>query len=134
MTAAEQRPCPRCGRPFTWTTSAPRQKFCQNTCRAAYNRNPARYASGPIPPGSAPPGRGTTPADGITLTGGTMTSGGIVTNAGTMPGHGVTAVRPCPHCGKAITAITWIVPPAAAAVTAPLTSSDTPARSVTRAR
>jgi endogenous inhibitor of DNA gyrase (YacG/DUF329 family) len=123
MTAAEQRPCPRCGKTFTWTTSAPRQKFCGNTCRAAYNRSPARFAAGPIPPGRRTPASGTTPP------------GGTITASGATPGDGITAVRPCPHCGKPVTAVTWIVPPAAAAVTvtAPLTSGDTPARYVTRA-
>ncbi len=114
MTTAEQRACPRCGKAFTWTTSAPRQKFCGNTCRAAYNRNPARYANGPVPPGSAVTTRGTVTASG------TATSDSIVTASQTAPGDGITAVRPCPHCGRPVTAITWIVPPAAATVTAPL--------------
>lgn len=72
MTAAEQRACPRCGRAFTWTTSAPRQKYCST-----------------------------------------------VMAGGTAPGSGTTAVRPCPHCGQPVTAVTWIIPPAAATVTAP---------------
>jgi endogenous inhibitor of DNA gyrase (YacG/DUF329 family) len=105
MTTAQQRACPRCGRAFTWTTAAPRQKFCGNRCRSAYNRNPARYAAGPVPPG---------PANS------TATTPGTTTTSGTVPGDGtITAVRACPHCGKPITAITWIVPPAAAAVTTP---------------
>ena len=113
---AEQRPCPRCGQRFTWTPAAPGQKFCGNRCRSAYNRNPARYAGGPIPPGPA------------------STAAGTATAGGTMPGGGTTTVRPCPHCGKPVTAITWIVPPAAATVTSPGTSGDTPARSVTHTR
>ncbi len=112
MTTAEQRSCPRCGRAFTWTTAAPRQKFCGSRCRSAYNRNPARYAAGPIPPGP-PPATATAP--------GTSTAGGTATAGGT-----ITAVRPCPHCGRPVTAITWIVPPAAANVTTPETSGDTP--------
>jgi endogenous inhibitor of DNA gyrase (YacG/DUF329 family) len=101
---AQQRACPRCGRAFTWTTAAPRQKFCGNRCRSACNRNPARYAAGPVPPG---------PASHAATTPGT--TGGTAPNDAT-----ITAVRACPHCGKPVTAITWIVPPAAAAVTMPL--------------
>jgi len=119
MTTAEQRNCPRCGRAFTWTTSAPRQRYCGNRCRSAYNRNPARYAGGPIPPGPPPPATATAP--------GTSTAGGTATAGGTMPGDStITAVRACPHCGRPVTAITWIVPPAAATVTTPGTSGDTP--------
>lgn len=110
MTLAEQRTCPRCGKAFTWTTAAPRQRYCANRCRSAYNRNPARYANGPIPP----PASSTTMASGTT-----STPGGTVSATGTMPGDGTTTVRPCPHCGEPVTAITWIVPPAAAAVTTP---------------
>jgi len=102
MTTAQRRACPRCGSAFTWTTSAPRQKFCGNRCRSAYNRDPARYAAGPIPPRATMPGNGTG------------------TTGGTMPCDGTTAIRPCPHCGKPVTAITWLVPPAAATVTTPL--------------
>jgi endogenous inhibitor of DNA gyrase (YacG/DUF329 family) len=100
---AQQRACPRCGRAFTWTTAAPRQKFCGNRCRSAYNRNPARYTAGPVPPST------------------TATTPGTDTTGGTVPGDAtITAIRACPHCAKPITAITWIVPPAAAAVTTPL--------------
>ena len=116
MTAAQQRACPRCGHAFTWTTAAPRQKFCRNRCRSAYNRNPARYAAGPIPPG---------PANGTMTTPGTTTTRG--TPGGTVPGDStITTARPCPHCGKPITAITWIVPPTAATVTTPAAGRDTP--------
>ena len=110
---AEQRTCPRCGQPFTWTTSAPRQKFCASRCRTSYNRSPARYAAGPIPP--SPP-RGTP-----------MTASGTVTASGrSTPDGTITAVRPCPHCGSPVTAITWIVPPAAATVTTPLPVATRP--------
>lgn len=122
MTTAQRRACPRCGQAFTWTTSAPRQKFCGNNCRSAYNRDPARYAAGPIPPGGTVPGKGT------------VTTGGTATTDGTMPGDGITAVRPCPHCGKPVTAITWIVPPAAATVTTPLPAATRRKRSVTYTR
>jgi endogenous inhibitor of DNA gyrase (YacG/DUF329 family) len=103
MTAAQQRACPRCGTPFTWTSAAPRQKYCSNRCRAAWNRNPARYAAGPIPPGPAS----------------TTTTSGTMTTSSTAPGRDITSTRPCPHCGKPVTAITWIIPPAAAVTTPP---------------
>lgn len=43
-----------------------------------------------------------------------------MTAAGTAPGDcAIHTTRPCPHCGKPVTAITWIVPPAAATVIPP---------------
>ena len=30
---AEQRPCPSCGTTFTWTSAAPRQRFCSTRCK-----------------------------------------------------------------------------------------------------
>lgn len=125
---AEQRACPRCGQAFTWTPAAPRQKYCRNSCRSAYNRNPARYAAGPVPPGS------TTTTRRTATPGGTTTAMRTPPAGGTAPGDAITTARPCPHCGQPVTAVTWIVPPAAATVTTPLTGGDTPARSVTGAR
>lgn len=107
---AEQRQCPACGTEFTWTSAAPRQRFCSTRCKhrwwCARRRQAIAALSGndtaaPVrsdPRATAHDHRGVGPR----------------ADAGT-----VAAVPACPHCGKPVAIVAWLVPPAAANVTTP---------------
>jgi predicted nucleic acid-binding Zn ribbon protein len=110
MTArAEQRTCPSCGTPFTWTPAAPRQKFCSTRCKHRWHdarkrdrrRNPGLARAGTHPP--APP----TPVDATTTAVEPATAGGLA------------ATPACPHCRQPIALVAWLVPPAASITTPP---------------
>jgi len=93
--SAEQRECPSCGTEFTWTTAAPRQRFCSTPCRQRWwDRSRRRRGR---QPGDDPRG-----PDGTTLA----------------------AVPACPHCRKPVAIVAWLVPPAAASVTTPTRHAD----------
>lgn len=127
MTRTEQRACPGCGTEFTWTTDAPRKKFCSEPCRHRWWGRRRRQAtdflnrrgvpnrdSEPPPAGAehAPRGdapRGTGPRDRGPR------------------GDGVTAAVPaCPHCRKPVAVVAWLVPPAAASIDTPRHADNNP--------
>ena len=110
MTGAEQRTCPACGTPFTWTTAAPRQRFCSAPCRQRWwDRNrrrrsrqhrddprghdPRHTAGDPPSPAGDPRARSSDPT--------------------------LAAAPACPHCRKPVAIVAWLVPPTAASVATP---------------
>jgi endogenous inhibitor of DNA gyrase (YacG/DUF329 family) len=108
VTGAEQRTCPACGTAFTWTTAAPRQRFCSTPCRQRWwdrSRRRRGRQPGDDPHGHDPrrqPGDDPRGPDGTTLA----------------------AVPACPHCRKPVAIVAWLVPPAAASVTTPTRHAD----------
>jgi endogenous inhibitor of DNA gyrase (YacG/DUF329 family) len=123
--SAEQRDCPQCGNPFTWTTASPRQKYCSTLCKHRWHQahrkprkrrrrrqDPTRDVARPPAP-TADVGSPSPPA------------------AGTAGETGLTTAPACPHCRKPVALVAWLVPPAAAEVKEPPRHADTPTRSVT---
>jgi endogenous inhibitor of DNA gyrase (YacG/DUF329 family) len=108
---AEQRQCPACGTEFTWTSAAPRQRFCSTRCKHRWWCARRRQATAAL-------ARDSTPA----TTGGTRAAthddrgGAARHHAGTGT---VAAVPACPHCSKPVAIVAWLVPPAAAVTTPP---------------
>lgn len=108
MTGAEQRTCPACGTLFTWTTAAPRQRFCSTPCRQRWwdrNRRRRSRHHGDDPRGHDPrhtdePRRADDPRG--------------TSNDGTLA-----AVPACPHCRRPVAIVAWLVPPTAASVATP---------------
>lgn len=94
----EPRSCLNCGRPITVSTRNPRKRFCSPRCRVAdWHRRHDR-------PAGDTTGLSAIPEQAYA--------------ANAVP-NGVPASTRCPHCGQAVTAITLLVPPAAAHVTTP---------------
>ncbi len=121
MTGAEQRTCPACGTPFTWTSAAPRQRFCSTPCRQRWwdrtrcqrRRRHSDHPQGHDPHGHDPHGHDPRrPQD----------SGQRRQQDDDPRGHddpAIAAVPACPHCRKPVAIVAWLVPPAAATVAAP---------------
>ena len=109
MTAAEQRTCPTCGAPFTWTPAAPRQRFCSTPCRQRWWDRSRRRRS--RPPGDDPHGHDPRRSRADDPHG---------HDAGTLA-----AIPSCPHCKQPVAIVAWLVPPAAASVTTPPRHADT---------
>lgn len=108
MTGAEQRACPACGSQFTWTPAAPRQKFCSTHCRQRWwDRNRRRAVQDDNPRGHHNPRRDDA-HDG-------HGHDGHVDIPDRQP---PTAVATCPHCHRPVAIVAWLVPPAAATVSA----------------
>lgn len=123
--SAEQRDCPQCGTPFTWTTAAPCQKYCSTRCKHRWHqarRKPrkrrragqgpaADVARAPVPAApaasAAQPGPPSQPA------------------APTASEASLAADPACPHCRKPVALVAWLVPPAAATVKEPPRHADT---------
>ena len=106
--SAEQRECPACGNPFTWTPAAPRQKYCSTRCKHRWHaahgkprkrRRGRRAATADV---ACPP----TPTTGVTE-------------------DSLAAEPACPHCRKPVALVAWLVPPAAASVKEPPRHADT---------
>ena len=122
MSRTEQRACPVCGTAFTWTSASPRQKYCSTRCaqlcweRAHRRRSQRQPAAGD--PGRhddqarhdddprRPDGNGQPPA----------------------------AIAACPHCRKPVAIVAWLIPPAAATITAPAPRQARPAAAAAAAR
>jgi len=106
--SAEQRDCPACGNPFTWTPAAPRQKYCSTRCKHRWHqahgkprkRRRARRAA------TADVARPPAPTTAVT-------------------GDSLAADPACPHCRKPVALVAWLVPPAAASVKEPPRHADT---------
>ena len=117
----EQRTCPACGTTFTWTSAAPRQRFCSTHCKHQWwnarrrqattalartgHRPPADWPRADDPRGDDP--RATTHDDR-----------GNATSARQDPAT-LAATPACPHCRQAVAIVAWLVPPAAASVATP---------------
>jgi len=122
VSRTEQRACPVCGTAFTWTSASPRQKYCSTRCaqlcweRAHRRRSQRQPAAGD--PGRhddqarhdddprRPDGNGQPPA----------------------------AIAACPHCRKPVAIVAWLIPPAAATITAPAPRQARPAAAAAAAR
>jgi hypothetical protein len=120
--SAEQRDCPECGSPFTWTSAAPRQKYCSTRCKHRWHqahRKPRRRR------------RGKAATHDIAGAAAPTTHVAPTTEAGPLgppqggPEGGLTAEPACPHCRKPLALVAWLVPPAAATVREPPRHADT---------
>ena len=104
----EQRDCPACGTPFTWTPAAPRQKYCSARCKHRWHRahgKPRRRRR--TRDDARPPAATTQPAPPPAT------------------GESLAAEPACPHCRKPVALVAWLVPPAAASVKTPPRHADT---------
>jgi endogenous inhibitor of DNA gyrase (YacG/DUF329 family) len=105
----EQRTCPACSTTFTWTSAAPRQRFCSTRCKhqwwgARRRQAIAALSCGDSLPAGQPHGDDPRPA----------------THDGRGASPGTLAATPaCPHCRQAVAIVAWLVPPAAASVATP---------------
>jgi endogenous inhibitor of DNA gyrase (YacG/DUF329 family) len=123
--SAEQRDCPQCGTPFTWTSAAPRQKYCSTRCKHRWHtahrkpRRRRRGRQGPAADVARQPGPTTEAA--ATTEAGTPSPPA----AATAGGVGLAAEPACPHCRKPVALVAWLVPPAAASVKEPPRHADT---------
>ena len=123
--SAEQRDCPQCGTPFTWTSAAPRQKYCSTRCKHRWHqtrrkpRRRRRDRQGP-PADVARPPIPTTPVTPAAEAGPPSRP-----QPGTAGEAGLTAEPACPHCRKPVALVAWLVPPAAASVKKPPRHADT---------
>jgi len=111
VTGAEQRDCPACGTPFTWTSAAPRQRFCSTPCRQRWWDRTRRQRSRR----HRDDRRGHDPRR-------PQDSGQRRQQDDDPRGHddpAIAAVPACPHCRKPVAIVAWLVPPAAATVAAP---------------
>lgn len=121
--SAEQRDCPECGTPFTWTPAAPRQKYCSTRCKHRWHqarRKPRRRRQGrhdTIRDVARPPAPTTRVAP--------TTGAGPPAPLAAEPEPGLTAEPACPHCRKPVALVAWLVPPAAASVKEPPRHADT---------
>jgi endogenous inhibitor of DNA gyrase (YacG/DUF329 family) len=102
----EQRECPACGTPFTWTPAAPRQKYCSARCKHRWHRAHGK------------PRRRSRKA----VTRDVARQPGATTGFAPAPPPAEPA---CPHCRKPVALVAWLVPPAAATVKEPPGHADT---------
>jgi endogenous inhibitor of DNA gyrase (YacG/DUF329 family) len=129
VSRTEQRACPVCGTAFTWTSASPRQKYCSTRCaqlcwERAHRRRSQRQPAAGDPDHHddqprhhdddahhdddprRPDGNGQPPA----------------------------AIAACPHCRKPVAIVAWLIPPAAATITAPAPRQARPATAAAAAR
>ena len=125
--SAEQRPCLQCGTPFTWTTAAPRQKYCSTPCKHRWHQ--ARRKHRRRRPGRTGPttvvARPAAPATAVARQPAPTADAPSPPAAGTAGEAGLAAEPACPHCRKPVTLVAWLVPPAAAEVKIPPRHADT---------
>jgi endogenous inhibitor of DNA gyrase (YacG/DUF329 family) len=107
---AEQRTCPGCGSEFTWTSAAPRQKFCGSRCKNRWWDRHRRHAVRALAADTAPLAAGQTQAGDP--------GGAAHHGSGNAPGT-LAATPACPHCRQPVAIVAWLVPPSAASVTTP---------------
>ena len=114
----EQRDCPACGTPFTWTPAAPRQKYCSARCKHRWHRahgKPRRRR-----------GRKAATRDVARPPAATTQGAPPSPPAAGTDGEAALAAGPaCPHCRKPVALVAWLVPPAAATVKEPPRHADT---------
>jgi endogenous inhibitor of DNA gyrase (YacG/DUF329 family) len=117
--SAEQRDCLQCGIPFTWTSAAPKQKYCSTRCKHRWHqarRGPRRRRHGRRDT--------TTDVARQPATSAVPVTSAIPTTA-VVPPPGLTAQPACPHCRRPVALVAWLVPPAAASVKEPPRHADT---------
>lgn len=125
--SAEQRDCPQCGNPFTWTSAAPRRKYCSTRCKHRWHqvrRKPRRRRRGRQDPArdvARPPAA----TAGVAGPHAPATEAAIPSPPPAGTGTGLTAAPACPHCRKPVALVAWLVPPAAAEVKEPPRHADT---------
>jgi endogenous inhibitor of DNA gyrase (YacG/DUF329 family) len=121
VTGAEQRACPACGTEFTWTSAAPRKKFCSEPCRHRWWGRRRRQATDFLNRGGVPARDSDPPEAAREHAGrGDAPRGTGPRDRGPRGNRGVTAAVPaCPHCRKPVAVVAWLVPPAAASVATP---------------
>jgi endogenous inhibitor of DNA gyrase (YacG/DUF329 family) len=112
--SAEQRDCPQCGTPFTWTSAAPRQKYCSTRCKHRWHRAHGRPRRR----------RGRNAATRHVARPPAVTANAAAPPAAG-PQDGLAAEPACPHCRKPVALVAWLVPPAAATVKEPPRHADT---------
>ena len=125
--SAEQRDCPQCGAPFTWTSAAPRQKYCSTRCKHRWHtarRKPRRRRRGRQEP-TADVARQPAPATGNAATTGVGPLSPPAAETEQVREADLTAGPACPHCRKPVALVAWLVPPAAATVKEPPRHADT---------
>ena len=121
--SAEQRDCPQCGTPFTWTTAAPCQKYCSTRCKHRWHqarrkpRKRRRPGQGPTTDVARPPVPATHDAPAAQT--------GPPSPRPAAEAAGLAADPACPHCRKPVSLVAWLVPPAAATVKEPPRHADT---------
>jgi len=121
--SAGQRDCTQCGTPFTWTSAAPRQKYCSTRCKHRWHqvrrkpRRRPRRRQDPTRDVARPPAPTTHVAP--------ATQAGPPAPPAARPEPGLTAEPACPHCRKPVALVAWLVPPAAASVKEPPRHADT---------
>ena len=114
--SAEQRDCPQCGTPFTWTPAAPRQKYCSTRCKHrwhAANGKPRKRRRG-RQAATCDVARPPAPTTDV-----------AVPFPPTARQAGLAAEPACPDCRKPVALVAWLVPPAAASVKEPPRHADT---------
>ena len=125
--SAEQRDCPQCGTPFTWTSAAPRQKYCSTRCKHRWHtahrkpRKRRRGRQGPASDVARPPA----PTTRVVPTTEVGPPSPPAAGTGTAGEAGLAAEPACPHCRKPVALVAWLVPPAAASVKEPPRHADT---------
>lgn len=135
MSSTEQRACPVCGTAFTWTSASPRQKYCSTRCaqlcwERAHRRRSQRQ------PAAGDPGRHDDQArhhddahhddDDVRHDDDPRRPDGN--------GQPPAAIAACPHCRKPVAIVAWLIPPAAATITAPAPRQARPAAAAAAAR
>lgn len=133
--SAEQRDCPECGKPFTWTTASPRQKYCSTRCehrwhqarRKPRKRHRSRQAPTTHVARPAAPATRVGPAADVAHQAPATADAAPPSPpaAGTGGDVGLAAEPACPHCRKPVALVAWLVPPAAATVKEPPRHADT---------
>jgi DNA gyrase inhibitor YacG len=112
----EQRACPACGTEFTWTSAAPRQRFCSTRCKHRWQDAHRRQAAAALSHGDTRLPAGQPPGDDPRAT----TNDARGAGPGGDQGPATLAATPaCPHCRQAVAIVAWLVPPAAASVATP---------------
>jgi endogenous inhibitor of DNA gyrase (YacG/DUF329 family) len=134
VSRTEQRACPVCGTAFTWTSASPRQKYCSTRCaqlcwERAHRRRSQRQ------PAAGDPGRHDDQArhdDDAHHDDDARHDDDPRRPDGN--GQPPAAIAACPHCRKPVAIVAWLIPPAAATITAPAPRQARPAAAAAAAR
>jgi endogenous inhibitor of DNA gyrase (YacG/DUF329 family) len=128
VSRTEQRACPVCGTAFTWTSASPRQKYCSTRCaQLCWERTHRRRSH--RQPAAGDPGRHDDQAqhdDQARHDDDPRRPDGN--------GQPPAAIAACPHCRKPVAIVAWLIPPAAATITAPAPRQARPAAAAAAAR
>lgn len=101
------RSCATCGLPIQISPRHPNRRYCSPRCRVAdwqaRNDRPHLPTNENDVPNAVPPGNAATDA--------------VPAGDDAVPAQHTSTC--CPHCGRELTVLTWLLPPAAAHVTTP---------------